>query len=202
MRDRPRGRGAAAHRPPDAIVFWNEPDVYLYARPGVALGPYTLLDGAGRSVPIANNSNVLEPGDEVFRYAGDQRLALASLQLMGGASREWFGWMFGIVPVTPEQKAILRIALGPPVFDERPSPQQPTWTYDLVPQSGGPPAIEMGLADPTIMSPGQWRASRSRPGQGRTPAPEAALRRAFSASMKPAATPMACFSGTWPRQRR
>jgi hypothetical protein len=105
---------------PSMYAVFRRPDYDVpEAGPGLPKGPFTLFDGDGYIVPVFSGANLIEADGDLFAYAGDTRLAIAHLISHGGTSNgptDWTALVLHIVPITPNQRSVLSVVVGPPTY--------------------------------------------------------------------------------------
>ena len=134
-------------RSPIYIVFRNPGYASEVAGPGKPKGPFTLFDSEGYILPVFGAANFLEEEDDVFGYAGDDRLAIAHAIRYGGGedSAKWTAQALHIVPVLPAQRSVLTVVVGPPILSSDTVCAGFYWSWrhrDL--DDDGVPEIEIG----------------------------------------------------------
>lgn len=79
-------------------------------------GELVLFDREGFLIPVYRASNVLEAGDGIFQYRGDDRWAIGHV-ISTRADDQTLTQILSIVPVADPQRAVLRLILGPPLYE-------------------------------------------------------------------------------------
>src|SRR5262249_52485641 len=132
------------------VVFRNATsDVYPLAGPHVPKGPFSLVSSDGTFVPVFSGANVLDAEDALFSYDGRGSLAIAHQVAYGPSGSPWTVQMLHVVPVTPEQRPILSVIVGPPFVGFMSGEKHFAWTWQTQPsQTGGPPDIVIGPRGP------------------------------------------------------
>jgi hypothetical protein len=129
------------------IVFRNPHSETKATGPGRANGPFTLIDDDGYILPVFAAANWLDDEDDVFPYAGNERLAVAHVIRHGGGEESTKRTAQGlhIVPVLPAQQSVLSIVVGPPLLPSDPVCAGFYWSWRHQDLDGdGTPEIEIG----------------------------------------------------------
>ena len=100
--------------PPFYLVFRMWPFPSDQIGPGRSKGPFAIVDGHGRLVPVFAAANMLDDDDDVFAYAGTDAMAVAHVVAYGGREDDnWTLEILHIVPVDASQQPVLSVVLGP-----------------------------------------------------------------------------------------
>ncbi|MFY0528991.1 hypothetical protein ACN28I_39485 [Archangium gephyra] len=174
-------RAPQAEGEPMYIVFRAvDAEVFPESGPGVARGPFTLVDGEGRFVPIFSSANVIGSETRLFSHTGDGRLAVAHHIRYGPSGSPWSVQMLHIVPVTPGQRSILSVVVGPPFIGFMSADKHYAWTWRLREQpSGAPPLVELGPRSADGALARVAATFRFEPGEGRYAGPEGSVTEGF-----------------------
>lgn len=80
-------------------------------------GELILFDREGFLIPVYHGANLIDTFSGVFRYRGDNEWAIGHV-ISTKVDEHTSTQILSIVPVADPQRAVLRIILGPPVFDK------------------------------------------------------------------------------------
>lgn len=125
------------------VVFWRaDRDVFPEAGSGLPKGPFTIISDDGAVITEFLRADVLE-ADSAIVGLGSDGLAIIQAIPYGAAGALWTTLVLHVVPVTPEQRSILTVMVGPPVtgFVE---PGQ--WTWRVRHALDGELAIDVGTS--------------------------------------------------------
>ena len=136
------------------------PSLYLvFARPGYeverspnrrnASGPFSLFDSDGFIIPVFQGASLIDQDSELFSYSPQGAMAIGHAfgQSNGSAFEpgHWSVQVLHVVPTTADQKPVLSILLGPPVFGFEDACQGFFWSWRVREVEGdGWPEIEVG----------------------------------------------------------
>ena len=114
-----------------------------------AAGPFSLFDSEGFLIPVFQSANLIDQDSELFATSPRGAIAIGHAfgQTHGDSFKpgHWSTQVLHIVPTTPDQKPVLSVLLGPPVFGFEDSCDGFFWTWrvrDL--DQDGWPEIEIG----------------------------------------------------------
>lgn len=128
------------------VVFHNvDPTLYPFAGPGIAGGPFTLIDEEGHLVSAFAGANVMSKDDRVLRLTPEGELALAQV-IHYGASLAWTVRVLHVTPIAPSQLPTLSVILGPAsLWQDAPCDDDASWTWRADgPEEGSALRIEIG----------------------------------------------------------